>query len=116
MFTSGQDLILDNGTTPAMNGVYNYGLISLTNNSSIMVSGGNSNIILICDSIFIESGSGIYANGISSNDNYQGENHTAYVGGGGGGGHGGSGGTGGGSDLAEGALLMVIYGASQFLN
>ena len=113
LYINGQDLILDNGSTPAMNGMHVYGVISLTNNSAIMVSGGYNTLTLVCDSIFIESGSGIYANGSSLNDNFQGEDWASDVGGGGGGGHAGTGGTGGGSNPAQGgAANGDIWGES----
>ena len=77
LYLHAQDLILDNGSTPAMNGEYTYGVISLTNNSSIMVSGGDNTLTLICDSIYIGSGSGIYANEISTFQPFQGQNYAA---------------------------------------
>ena len=72
-----QDLILDNGGTPAMNGEHTYDVISLTQSSTIMVSGGTNTLTLICDSLYMESGSSIRANSISQDDSHAGQYYQA---------------------------------------
>ncbi len=81
-----ENLILNNQTL-TLHGAYAYEVISLQNNSSIIVDSSSSMLILYCDSLFIDSTSGIYANNISLNQSSMGSNFTDVGAGGAGAGY-----------------------------
>ena len=84
IFSYGEDLILDNQTV-VLHGAQTFEIISLKNNSAIYVDSTTSKLILYCDSIFIDSTSGIYADNISLSQNSMGANFTDVGAGGAGG-------------------------------
>ena len=82
-----ENLILNNQTL-TLHGAHTYQVISLQNNSSIFVDSTTCKLLLYCDSLFIDSSSGIYANSISMNQNSMGSNFTDVGAAGAGGGYG----------------------------
>ena len=99
-----ENLILNNQTL-TLHGAHTYEVISLQNNSSINVDSTTSKLLLYCDSLFIDSSSGIYANGISMSQNSMGSNFTDVGAGGAGAGYANLGGNGGGDIESLGGII-----------
>ncbi|MFL3007284.1 MAG: T9SS type A sorting domain-containing protein [Candidatus Neomarinimicrobiota bacterium] len=99
-----ENLILNNQTLN-LYGAHTYEVISLQNNSSIYVDSTTSTLILYCDSLHIDSTSGIYANNISMSQNSMGSNFTDVGAGGAGAGYANLGGNGGGEVESSGGII-----------
>ena len=95
MIILADNLTLDNQSLN-LHGTHIYKVVSLRNTSRLNVDSTYSKLILYCDSIFIDSSSGIYANSISINQNSMGANFNDVGGGGAGAGYANYGGNGGG--------------------
>ena len=95
MIILADNLTLDNQSLN-LHGTHIYEVVSLQNTSRLNVDSTYSKLILYCDSIFIDSSSGIYANSISINHNSMGANFNDVGGGGAGAGYANYGGNGGG--------------------
>ena len=104
IFSHSENLILDNQTI-VLYGAQTFDIISLQNNSAIYVDSTTSKLILFCDSIFIDSTSGIYADNISLSQNSMGANFTDVGAGGAGAGYANLGGNGGGDVESSGGII-----------
>ena len=99
-----EDLFLNNQTL-ILDGAHTYGVISLNNNSFIYVDSTSSKLILYCDSLFVDSTSGIIADNISLNHISIGSDFTDVGAGGAGGGYANLGGNGGGDVESSGGII-----------
>ena len=102
-----ENLILNNQAL-TLHGAHTYEVISLQNNSSILVDSTTGMLMLYCDSLFIDSTSGIYANNISLNQISMGSNFTDVGAGGAGAGYANLGGNGGGDVESSGGIISGL--------
>jgi len=104
VFIYAENLILD-GETIVLDGAHTFETISLQNNSEIHVDSTTSKLILFCDSLYIDSTSGIYADNISLNQTSSGSDFTDVGAGGAGAGYASLGGNGGGDVESLGGII-----------